>query len=265
MPHVELDSFRMYYEGAGEGFSGSPIVFLHGFSLDRRMWQPQVEAFRDTYHVITPDAIGHGLSDAPLTGYSRAHRVQDLAGLVDNLKIEKFHLVGLSMGGSTALGFALKHPKRLKSLVLASTGAAGYRISRRFDRLNTVARQKSVEEALAEWKRWSLVRYRGELEDLGRKIEEMMNGYSGVVWQDPMRGKYPEENDLSRVDQIKVPTLILAGAIDRVFAALAEKLHERIKSSRLTIYENTGHMLNLEQPERFNADLKVFLEGVARS
>jgi len=251
----------MYYEEAGQC---EPIVFLHGFSLDHRMWQPQAVFFRDGFRVITPDALGHGQSDAPPTGYSRAHRVQDLADFVDNLKIEKFHLVGLSMGGATAIGYALEHQARLKSLCLVSTGAAGYSISKKFDRLDQVARQKSVETAMAEWKRWSLAWYREERQELGRQIEEMMNGYSGAVWKDPMRGFYPKEDDLSRVGESKVPTAIFAGASDRVFAVLAEKLHRRIEASQLAIYENTGHMLSLEQPDRYNADLKVFLEGVTR-
>jgi pimeloyl-ACP methyl ester carboxylesterase len=190
--------------------------------------------------------------------------VQDLADFVDNLKIEKFHLVGLSMGGATALGYALAHQKRLKSLTLASSGAAGYRVSRRFDRLNVVARQKSVEAALAEWKRWSLARYRNERQEIGRQIEKMMNGYSGSVWQDPMRGKYPEEEDLSRVKTIKTVTAIFAGTLDRVFVGLAKTLHERIENSQLAIYEKTGHMLNLEQPDRFNTDLRAFLDGVSQ-
>jgi 3-oxoadipate enol-lactonase len=97
MPHATIDNIRFFYEEAG---SGPPVVFLHGFTLDHRMWQPQIEYFKERFRVICPDARGHGKSDAPLTGYSRAHRVEDLAGLVDRLGFERFHLVGLSMGGA---------------------------------------------------------------------------------------------------------------------------------------------------------------------
>ncbi len=252
----------MYYEGAGEGES---LVFLHGFTLDRRQYRPQVEFFRDTHHVITPDAKGHGLSDAPLSGYSRADRVEDLAKLVDTLKIERFHLVGLSMGGSTALGYGLAHPERLRSLTLVSSGAAGYGVSKKITKLDRIAREEGVETALATWKRWSLSWYKGDLKKLGEQLETMMDDFSGATWRDPMRGKYPREDDLSRLGEIKVPTAIFAGALDKVFAELAEKLHAGIESSRLKIYENIGHMINLEIPDRFNADLKVFLEGASRS
>ena len=191
MPHADLGELRLYYEGAGEG---EALVFLHGFTLDRRMWRPQVEHFRDRYHVITPDARGHGLSDAPLSGYSRAHRVQDLAQLIDHLKIDSLHLVGLSMGGATAIGYALEHQERLKSLTLVSTGAAGYSPGKKIDRLDQIARESGVAAALAKWKEWSLSFYKDDRRELRDPLDTMMSEYSGAVWKDPMRGQYPRED-----------------------------------------------------------------------
>jgi len=259
MPYADLGDIRLYYEGAGEG---EALVFLHGFTLDRRMWRPQVEYFRDKYHVITPDARGHGLSDAPLSGYSRADRVQDLAGLVDNLRIESFHLVGLSMGGATAIGYALEHQDRLKSLTLVSTGAAGYSVGKKFPRLDQLAKDKGAAAALDKWRSWSLGWYQDDRRELREFLDSMMSEYSGAVWRDAMRGKYPREDDLGRVSRITVPTAIFSGSLDRVFVPLAEQLHSLIMGSRLFMYPNVGHMVNLEQPDSFNADLKVLLEGV---
>ncbi|MFZ5979117.1 MAG: alpha/beta fold hydrolase, partial [Candidatus Zixiibacteriota bacterium] len=113
----------MYYEEYG---TGEPVVFLHGFTLDHRMWTPQIEFFRPYYRLLIPDARGHGRSDAPATGYGRRDRVEDLKRFADKLKIDRFHAVGLSMGGSTSLGLALDSPERLKSMTLVSSGAAGY-------------------------------------------------------------------------------------------------------------------------------------------
>jgi pimeloyl-ACP methyl ester carboxylesterase len=78
---------------------------------------------------------------------------------------------------------------------------------------------------------------------------------------DPMRGKYPRTRDLDHVQRISVPTLILVGELDRVFVPLARELHKKIRTSELKIYENTGHMLNLEAPDRFNGDIKAFLDA----
>jgi len=257
MPYADLGENRLYYEESG---AVVPLIFLHGFSLDHRMWEPQAVFFDRHYRVICPDAFGHGQSDCPKTGYSRAHRVEDLAKFVDKLKIDRFHLVGLSMGGSTAIGFALKYQERLLSLALVSTGAAGYSVSRKFDRLDQVARKEGVELARQKWLDWSLAWYKDKRSDVGRFIKTIMDDYSGAVWADPMRGQYPKEQDLERVHEITVPTLLLAGELDRVFATLARKLHRRIEGSSLKIHEQVGHMLNLEAPDRFNRDLEAFIQ-----
>ena len=256
MPHATVDNLRFYCEEAGEGES---LVFLHGFTLDHRMWQPQVEFFSKRFHVLCPDARGHGKSDAPLTGYSRAHRVQDLAGLVDKLRIDRFHLVGLSMGGATAIGYALERPETLRSLTLVSSGAAGYGVSKKISRLDQIAKEQSVEAALEKWRAWSLAWYKDDRADLRDFLDKMMADFSGGTWRDPLRGQYPREDDLSRVHRIKLPTAIFAGKLDKVFAELAAKLHTKIAGSRLLLYPKTGHMLNLEQPDRFNHDLDSFL------
>ncbi len=259
MPVTELDSFRCYFEDTGQGW---PLVFLHGFSLDHRMWQPQVSFFRDDYRVICPDARGHGRSEVTSTGYSRADRVEDLADLVNSLGIERFHLVGLSMGGTTAIGYALSYPERLMSLTLVSTGAAGYSVGGKMSRLDRLARTEGVRVARQKWMEWSLAWYKGDRARLGVFLESIMREYSGSVWADPMRGKYPRENDLDNVHRINVPCRIFAGELDRVFVPLAQALQERIRGSELSIYENAGHMLNLEFPRQFNDDLKAFLEMV---
>lgn len=257
MPHADLGDFRLYYEERGEGV---PLIFLHGFSLDRRMWQPQVPLFESRFRLILSDARGHGLSDSPPTGYGRADRVDDLLRFADILKIERFHLVGLSMGGSTSIGFALTYQDRLCSLTLASTGAAGYGSGRKFARLDEVGRTEGPDVAKEQWMRWSLAWYKdGRRAEIRPLIEDMMQGYSGAVWKDPMRGRYPKEQDVERVHTIRVPTLIIAGELDRIFLPLARQLHERVGSSVLKIYEETGHMVNLEQPERFNRDVMSFL------
>ncbi|MCB2229299.1 alpha/beta fold hydrolase [bacterium] len=259
MPFADLGGFRLYFEEHG---AGDPVIFLHGFSIDRRMWLPQVPAFETKYRVILPDAKGHGLSDAPPDAYSRADRVNDLLRFADTLKIERFDLVGLSMGGSTAIGFAMNHADRLRTLTLVSTGAAGYSPGKKFARLDDVGRKDGPEAAKEQWMRWSLAWYtQGERTTIRPLMEAMMHGYSGAVWKDKMRGKYPKENDLERVHTITTPTLIVAGELDRVFVPLAQQLHKRVQGSILRIYDGAGHMLNLEQPERFNRDLMAFLSG----
>ncbi|MEW6051470.1 MAG: alpha/beta fold hydrolase [Candidatus Zixiibacteriota bacterium] len=261
MPYAQLDNICLHYEEHGHG---EPLLFLHGFTLDHRMWQPQVAFFSDAYRVILLDSRGHGLSDAPATGYSRPERVKEILKFLDYLRIDHVHLIGLSMGGSLGMGVAFEHQDRLKSLTLVSTGAAGYDIGKKFSRLDTIAKEKGIEVVKREWLRVIESWYGHELSDVKELMVTMINDHTGAIWSDPMRGKYPPSPpDVDDAHKITVPTCIFSGLEDKVFVPLARLLHERIKGSVLHEYEGVGHMLNLEASERFNRDLAAFLSGLS--
>lgn len=257
MPFYRSGDINLFYEESG---SGDALLFLHGFTLDHRMWPAQSQFFSKSFRVIIPDSRGHGKSDAPQTGYSRDHRLEDLKNLLDELKIETAHLVGLSMGGSTAIGFALKYPESLKSLVLVSTGAAGYSVSKKLPIIDEIARTEGVDTARRKWLEWNLAWYKTRHQQVGTLLKELMQEHSGAIWADPMRGKYPRTNDLDNVHHITLPTLIIAGELDKIFLPLAEELNRKINDSKLLVFEDTGHILNLEEPEKFNDALRNFLE-----
>ncbi|HWR81665.1 MAG TPA: alpha/beta hydrolase [Candidatus Deferrimicrobium sp.] len=269
MPFVQLPHLKVYYDEfvpvASPEKTILPLIFLHGFTLDHRMWGPQTAYFSKQFRVIVPDARGHGLSEAPETGYSRADRVEDVKQLVDALGIERFHLIGLSMGGTTAIGFALKYQERLASLTLVSPGAAGYDAGKKIAHIDQLAREKGIEAARRKWKEIALSWYRQEKPELRELMARMIDEHSGAIWRDRRRGRYPRENDLERVHNITVPTLIVAGEADRIFLPLARLLHQRITDSKLIVCNDVGHMVNLEAPERFNRDLVSFLEAVAKA
>ena len=259
MPFTYRDGIRFYFEEYGEG---TPVVFLHGFTLDHRMWWGQAEYFSQWYRVLLLDSRGHGESDSPETGYGRDDRVEDLRAFADNMKIERFHVVGLSMGGSTSIGFALKYPERLLSMTLVSSGAAGYSAGKKVDKLDQLAREHGVQAAKEKWMQWSLMWYGEGKEEIRRLMEQMIDDHEGGIWRDPMRGKYPRTVDLDNVQKIKAPTEIIAGKLDKVWVPLAEALHEKIEGSSLSMYDGIGHMVNLEAPIRFNEEVKAFLDGV---
>ncbi len=267
MPYATIPKkLRLYYQDFSPDSSSAsrpPIIFLHGFTVDHRMWGAAAAHFSQTHRVLLLDARGHGLSDAPPTGYSRADRVDDLVAAVDKLGVEAFHLVGLSMGGSTAIGYALRGQSRLKSLTLVSTGAAGWNVGLKISRIDQIARDHGLEAARAKWMEYSLRYYREGQEGIRDLIATMMREHSGAAWMDERRGKYPDPGkDLERVHTITVPTLIIAGEQDRVFVPLARILKERIPDARLHLYTGIGHMVNLEEPERFHADVEAFLDEI---
>ncbi len=240
--------------------SHPPLVFLHGFTLDHRMWLEDALFFNKWYRVIILDSKGHGLSDAPLSGYSRDDRVEDLFKILEILKLNKIHLIGLSMGGTTGIGFALKYPEKLATLTLVSTSVAGYDIGPKISKIDQLAKEEGVEAARSKWMKSSLIWYKDEKVEIKKLIEKMMMEHSGAIWLDPMRGKYPKSNDLEKVSQIKTPTKIFIGELDKIFFPLAIKLNQLIKGSHLSVFESVGHMLNLEASTRFREELKLFLD-----
>ncbi|UCD63582.1 MAG: alpha/beta fold hydrolase [Candidatus Zixiibacteriota bacterium] len=265
MAYLTIGDYRLYYEDfppRTAGTSKHPVVFLHGFTLDHRLWSGDAAHFSRSYRVLVLDSKGHGLSDTPPTGYSRDDRVEDLVSLVNNLGINKAHIVGLSMGGSTAIGLALKYSERMASMTLVSTGAAGFDVGPKIRGIDRLAREKGIESARDKWLRVSLMWYKKDKKHIRDLVEKMIREHSGAVWKDPMRGRYPRRYDLDDAHRITVPTLILAGRLDKIFLELSRKLHERIPGSRLSVFESVGHVLNLEAPDRFRKQLESFLETV---
>ncbi|UCG60667.1 MAG: alpha/beta hydrolase [Candidatus Zixiibacteriota bacterium] len=265
MPYAEFDDFKLHYADYPARETDPqrvPIVMMHGFTLDHRMWVGDAEYFSQWYRVILPDFKGHGLSDAPVTGYSRAHRIEDMVGLLDRLGIKKAHLAGLSMGGTTALGIALKYFERVTSLTLVSTSVAGFDPGPKIRKIDEIARTQNVDVARKRWISATLRYFGSDKKHIRHLLELMMREHSGAFWKDPMRGKYPAVDDLKHVHEVNLPTMILAGERDLPFVPLAKTLHEKISGSKLSILPSVGHMLNLEAPNEFRGELKLFLEDL---
>ena len=127
MPYaITPDNVRLHYEEVGQG---TPVLFVHEFAGDHRSWEPQLREFGKRYRCIAYAARGYTPSDVPpdQNAYSYQHVMRDCVAVLDHLKIDKAHIVGLSMGGYTALQVALNHPSRVRSMVLAGTGSGSER------------------------------------------------------------------------------------------------------------------------------------------
>lgn len=132
----------LHYQSVGQG---TPIVFVHGFSLDSRIWEPQVEVFSKTHQVIIYDMRGFGQSPLPTGAYSHH---EDLHNLVTHLNLPKFHLVGLSLGGEIAIDYSLTYPDTLLSLTLADSSLGGYASTVDW---RVYAKEQGVEKAKVNW------------------------------------------------------------------------------------------------------------------
>ena len=260
---AEVAGARLHYEQAG---SGPPLVLLHGFTLDARMWDAQVSELSRHYRGIRYDLRGFGRSSLP--GTAPYSHTDDLHGLLDYLGIDRpVAVVGLSMGGDVATRFALEYPNEVRALILADAMVEGHQWSARWS--ETVgpvwqgARRESVAVARARWLAHDgLFGPARENPDVAAQVARMIEGYSGWHWvnRDPQRRSEVPMPD--RLDQIRAPTLVVVGERDcDDFQAQADMLARGIPDASKVVLPGIGHMANMEDSAAFNRLVLAFLAG----
>lgn len=257
---LTINGTTIYCECTGDG---EPIVFIHGFSLDRRMWDDQVEHFAKTHRVIRYDLRGFGRSSLPATTpYSHA---EDLRALLDHYAIPKTHLVGLSLGGMIAIDFALAFGERLKTLTLVGAALNDFGWSTEWrDSLSAIyvrAREGDLPGAKELWLEHPLFAAANRLPNTARRLRQMVDDYAGwhLVNRDP--GRMLEALPVGRLGVIKVPTLVIVGECDIAdFLGISRLIFDSLtlESKTLAFVSKSGHMVNMEEPHAFN----LLLSGI---
>ena len=254
---------RIYYEVAGRG---EPVVLLHGGLLDSRMWDAQWAPFAARFRVVRFDARGFGGS--ALTAAAFSH-YDDLAGLLDYLGVERAHLVGLSLGGQTAINFALTYPRRVRSLVLVGPGLSGFELpgddsaQRWWDRVNA-ALAGDLAKATELWLADPFMAPAMEQPELARRLRRIADENRQVWLANPILDRTPVPPAAGRVAEIKAPTLLVLGGRDLpVIKAIVELLQGKVAGAKRLDIPGAGHMAPMEKPAEFNAPVIEFLAGVA--
>lgn len=257
---LPLEGAKLYYETVGEGF---PIVFIHGLSIDRRMWNPQLEYFSKAYQVIRYDVRGFGKST--FEGEAQAHlAADDLRDLLDHLQIEKAHIIGLSMGGNIALSFAATYPERVSKLVAADADVQGFtdytpEFREVLGGVFKIGAEAGGMKAKLAWAKNPLLQPT-VLNEHTKLIELMIKEYSGVHLTNPKFLPTSAPPTAQVLDKIKASTLVIVGEKDIAdFQRMADFIHQNVSNSQKQIILGAGHMPNLEQPEAFNKALGIFL------
>ncbi len=241
---------------------GAPVVLLHGFPFDARMWQPQLEGLSKHAHVIAPDLSGFGRSLTRDPPHAIDDHAFDVLHLLDELHLERVALVGLSMGGYIALAFARRYPHRLRALVLANTKATP----------DTPEQKRARDENIA------LVETEGVSALVSRLVPKLLSSAAspGLVAQvraiaesqpadatvhalEAMRDRLDASDVLRTLD---LPVHLIAASADTLTTP------EMMQAMRLpdigwTLIEGAGHMSNLEAPAAFNRAVLAVLESSA--
>jgi pimeloyl-ACP methyl ester carboxylesterase len=247
--------------------AGTPVVLLHAFPLDGRMWAPQVEALAGSYQVIIPDLRGFGAAKEQAVEEAGMDLLaDDVARLLDDRGLDRVVLGGLSLGGYVALAFVRRHADRLGGLLLLDTKAGADTEQARADRLRMV--ERVLGEGTGFLPEATLPRVLGKTSLEGRP--ELVERVTALVReQDPLaiagaqRGMAARPDATDVLAGITVPTLVVTGEEDAVIGPeVGRELAAAIPDARFRLVERAGHLSNLEQPEVVNEALLDFLAPI---
>jgi pimeloyl-ACP methyl ester carboxylesterase len=244
--------------------AGTPLVLLHAFPLDGRMWAPQVEALAGSYQVIVPDLRGFGAArDQTVEEAGMDLLADDVARLLDDRGLDRVVLGGLSLGGYVALTFMGRHADRVSGLVLLDTKAGADGDQARDDRL------EMAERVLAEGNGFvpevMLPRLLGQTSrehrpELVEKVTAIIRDQDPRAIAGAQRGMAARAATTDLLGSIAVPTLVVTGEEDAVTGPeVGRDLAAGIPGARFLLVEEAGHLSNLEQPEVVNEALLDFL------
>lgn len=275
MPTVEVNGVETYYEREGDP-DGQSVVFIHGATLDHRLWWPHFPAFEDEYELIAYDYRGHGKTEATERGeYSVPLLAEDLRALLQELNVDQPVLCGHSAGGLIASEYAIKYPREVAGIVFADgrtdigeqlTERVIFRLLPVFHRVEDIVGHDRVETIL-------------------EAIEtRVVNAESGPDEKTPELGMTPSEYSEITTEQtpreelrklvsagleyvgasptdFDVPVLYAYGELTGdVIADKADRLERAPTDVRVAKIDNAGHMFPLEQPDVFVEVLETFLE-----
>lgn len=262
MPWKKIKGLDLYYEIHGMGF---PLVLIRGLGSNADHWYDQIPAFSPYFSVVIFDNRGLGRSSKPEGPISILQMAEDTIGLLDELKIPKAHVLGISMGGMIAQEMALHFPTRIAGLILGCTHCGGIKAIR------------PAEEILRLFYKYLNANSPAfDLDILKCFFADQTIRHSPQVFQryQQVSSKFPPSKDIlfeqvravmnhdtwERLPSIQNPTLILSGAEDvLVPPENSQILAERIPQAKLKIIEGGGHQFLIEKPAAFNKEVLDFL------
>ena len=272
MPYLSTDDgVMLYYEEAG---SGAPVVFVHEFAGDHRSWEPQVRYFSRRYRCIAFNARGWPPSEVPedVTCYSQARACDDIRSILDGLKIDKAHIVGLSMGGMATLHFGLTYPSRVRSLLVAGAGYGSEPGEREKFREEAVVIAAKLEKegmaAFAEAYAYGPTRVQFENKDSRgfAEFKAMLAEHSAKGAANTQLGVQRERPSIFELEDklaaCRVPMLIVSGDEDWPCLLPGVFIKRTCPTAGLLVIPNSGHAVNIEEPAALNAALADFLAQV---
>jgi 3-oxoadipate enol-lactonase len=266
MQSALINGIELAYELRG---SGSPLVMIHGAQGDQTMFNDLAQRFADNFRVLTFDQRGSGLSEKPHTAYSIAILADDTAALMDHVGFRAAHVIGVSMGGTIAQELVLRHPAKVRSLILGCTTPGGPKAIRIGG--SAFAAAYSTQAISAE-ERGRALAEAAFTKSYIEKHPEIIPTMIEARRQRPLDPNALERrmkavlghDAFDRLPQISCPTLVITGKDDALVAwQNSQLLAERIPNAQLVVLEPAGHCFWLEQPEQSRDAITQFLDSLS--
>ena len=272
MPHATTDDgVKLFYEETG---AGRLVIFVHEFAGSHQSWEPQMRHFGRRYRCISFAARGYPPSDVPEhpSSYSQARAADDIAAVLDHLGEEKAHIVGLSMGGFATLHFGFRHGGRAHSLTVGGCGYGAEPSQReRFrSEADSIAASIMADGMAAFADRYAFGPTRVQFENKDPRgfaeFKAQLAEHSALGSANTQLGVQRERPSLyDLVEEMKnltVPTLVITGDEDWPCLMPGMLMKQCIPSAALAVMPNSGHTINIEEPDEFNRLVGGFLAQV---
>ncbi|MCZ6510892.1 MAG: alpha/beta fold hydrolase [Alphaproteobacteria bacterium] len=261
MPIVNTGRFDINYIEDGDGY---PVVLIHGLAGDHTAWLPQVTALKGDYRVIAFDNPGSGDSSTVDDPASTADLADATLGLMDQLGIERAHVIGRSMGGAIAQHMALKAPDRLQSMAMAAS----------FARLDPIGAQiiSNLQQLLGwrpNWAEWAphavflfvAPAFYNDNPELIERITVLVSDEGrDMVSYDHLATACLEHDTLDRLGEIQTPTLVMGGRFDPICSMTAQNwMMDALPNAELEVFEASSHFFLMEEAEKTLTTMKEWL------
>lgn len=269
MPIFTHDHITYHFRIAGQG---APLLLLHGFTGSLESWAPLAPPLARFHRVITVDLPGHGRTVAPDSPdfHTMARAGAGLAALLDDVAGEPVHLLGYSMGGRLALYFAVHYPAWVRTLALESASPgladADERAARRVGDEALAARieREGIPAFVEQWEALPLFASQAKLPPAVRmrlREERLQNRAGGLANSLRGMGTGAQPSLWPRLASVEMPALLLCGAVDAKFRAIAQQMAAQLPGSRAAIVQGAGHTIHLERPHSFLRHTLTWLQA----
>lgn len=262
MPDVTSNGIKIHYEERG---TGEPVMLIMGLGADGSVWEDHVQAYEQHFRCILMDNRGVGLSDKPAGPYTTDMMADDTAGLMEAIGIEQARVAGISMGGAIAQELAIRHPGKVRSIVLVSTWAKcdtyAKKVFEHFKKMRSASDLADFAELLQLWI--------FATDYYGKNIDNLREGQLDARENPSPQPQQAFEaqcdacithDTIDQLQKVSVPTLITVGEAD-IFTPLvfSLELNQLLTNSEIMILPNVGHAHHWESLEEFNQKTTKFL------